>query len=119
MDKSNSEKLKTLLKISEVSFYKEQNNLTISVKLKHFTDTFIFIVPECQDGEFIRVDDLTEFNPIMKFNLIWEENECQLELVPLLVKAFTLAGDYMRDLEQEWQSKDVREFAKTIIDLKK
>lgn len=119
MIKSNSEKIKTLLKISEVSFCKEQNDQTISVKLKHFSHTFIFIIPECKDGEFIRVNDLTEFNPIKKFNLIWEGNYCQSELVPMLAKAFVLAGDYMKELEKEWINKDIRDFAKTIIDVKK
>jgi hypothetical protein len=112
---SNVEIIKKLLKLSDIEFIKSKDEQVIHVKVKNLDKVFLFIAPDCEDGEYIRVSELTEPNPIVNFTLMWEHSECSSVLAPVIAKAFALASEYLIQLEKEWIGKDVKDFAASTI----
>jgi hypothetical protein len=110
-------KIKKILKIHDVVFEKEVGDQCVSIKLRG--QEIASIVPDCQDPEFLRVEQLTEFNAIKSFELLWESGNSTSNESHLFLNAFSMALEYMFELENQWKGKDVREFGSVLINLQK
>ena len=105
--------IKKILKIQDIEFYKEKGKQTTEVAVKG--KLIASIVPDCDDPEFIHVDQLTEANPIKHFEILWESGSSTTNDSHLFLSAVARTREFLIDLENEWKGKDVRVFADTTI----